>query len=89
MNIGDDYEVIQDETAPKGRRIVKKGQAVKAEVSAPNPKDAPRVAVFDGINMSDDDIRDEIEKLTGNRPHHRTGRAKLIAEWEEAFYGQK
>jgi hypothetical protein len=31
MKIGDDYEVIEDETAPKGRRIIKIGQVEKAE----------------------------------------------------------
>ena len=72
MNVGDDYEIVQDETAPKGRRIVKKGQAVKAEVTALD-------------DMTDEEIRDEIEALTGTRPHHRTGRAKLIEQWEAAY----
>jgi len=36
MNIGDEYEVVQDEKAPKGRRIIKKAEAVKAEVTKPN-----------------------------------------------------
>lgn len=77
MNISDDYEIIKDEKAPKGRRIVKKGLAVKAEVIALSP---------DEVDLSDDELRDEIEELTGKRPHHRTGREKLIAEWE-AVYG--
>ena len=72
MNVGDDYEIVQDETAPKGRRIVKKGQAVKTEVTALD-------------DMTDEEIRDEIEALTGTRPHHRTGRAKLIEQWEAAY----
>ena len=77
MKIGDDYEIVHDAQAPKGRRIIKKGQAAKAEVTEAIGLDA----------MSDDDIRAEVEKLTGNRPHHRTGRAKLIAEWEAAYGG--
>jgi len=36
MNIGDEYEIVQDEKAPKGRRIIKKGQAVKKEVKPEN-----------------------------------------------------
>ncbi|MEN6451682.1 MAG: hypothetical protein ABFC96_14415 [Thermoguttaceae bacterium] len=28
--------------------------------------------------LSDDELRDLIEQRTGKRPHHRTGRAKLI-----------
>ena len=72
MNIGDDYEIIQDQTAPKGRRIVKKGQVVEKEVTG-----------FD--DMTDDELRDEIEALTGTRPHHRTGRAKLVEQWTAAY----
>ena len=80
MNIGDDYEVIQDKTTPKGRRIVKKGQWRKESEA-----DKSEVTGDPVPNMTDDQIRDEIEALTGKRPHHRTGRAKLIVEWEAAY----
>jgi len=77
MNVGEGYEIVWDESAPKGRRIVKEGQTAKAE--------APEVILNDGLGaLSDESIRNEIEKFTGVRPHHRTGRAKLIAEWEAA-----
>lgn len=35
------------------------------------------IDAFEGI--SDTDIADEIEKITGARPHHKTGRIKLIS----------
>ena len=34
--------------------------------------------------MSDDMLRNTIEALTGEMPHHRTGRAKLEAMYAEA-----
>jgi hypothetical protein len=54
-------------------RFAPKGGAPKPV--SDNPLDA----------MSDDAIRDEIERLTGERPHHKTGRAKLIALWEANY----
>lgn len=33
---------------------------------------------------SDEELRDMIEDATGNRPHHRTGREKLVAMLAEA-----
>ena len=40
-----------------------KAEAVEAQVSG---------------EPSDDELRDAIETLIGTRPHHRTGRAKLV-----------
>lgn len=47
--------------------------------------------VFDGpqpssgdVAMTDADLRAAIEKATGKAPHHKTGRAKLIALHQEA-----
>lgn len=81
MDVGDEFEIVQDPKAPKGRRIVRKGkapaQAVKEEVMADDP----------ALDMTDDEIRDEVESLTGKRPHHKTGRAKLIEQWEAAYNG--
>jgi hypothetical protein len=68
MDLGDGYEILLDEKAPKGRRIVKR-QAIEAEVTG-EPTDA--------------ELRDAIEAITGERPHHRTGRSKLVEMLKEA-----
>jgi hypothetical protein len=89
MKIGDDYEIVHDETAPKERRIVKKGQSETAQTQVTGlggeKIDVRTIADISIHDMSDDDIRSLIERHTGTRPHHRTGRAKLIAEWEAAW----
>lgn len=41
------------------------------------PQDAPTLATAHPP-LTDDQLRDMIEQRTGKRPHHRTGRAKLI-----------
>ena len=33
--------------------------------------------------LSDDELRKAIEEATGKAPHHRTGRAKLLSQYEE------
>ena len=44
MDIREGYEIVWDEKAPKGRRIVKVGQGRQAEVTQPKPveTDAPK-----------------------------------------------
>lgn len=77
--VGVEFDVIPDPKAPKGYRIIRIGQE-------PAKKDDGSVQLAkDDIDMSDDEIRDEIEALTGKRPHHKTGRAKLIEQWQAAY----
>lgn len=45
-------------------------------------------AAAGGDDASDDAIRDEIERLTGKRPHHKTGSAKLAELLAEAQAGE-
>ena len=75
---------------PKGYRIInlssfdpakheawtdaKEAETVKAETVETEVTGEP----------TDDELRDAIETLTGTRPHHRTGRAKLIDMLKEA-----
>jgi uncharacterized protein YgbK (DUF1537 family) len=84
MNVGDDYEIVQDETAPKGRRIVKKGQAqaVKAEVIA--PVDMAMTPVDD---FSDSQLRDIIKEKTGKPFGGRAKRETLIGEFKRLMAG--
>lgn len=68
-----------------GPRLFKKGEDIPAGYV-----DSPAKVVDepgDGIDMTDDELRAEIEKLTGKKPHHKSGRAKLIELWEEAYTG--
>ncbi|MDO6966977.1 hypothetical protein [Rhizobium alvei] len=37
----------------------------------------------DDISLSDTELRDAIEKATGVRPHHKTGRDKLLKAYSE------
>jgi hypothetical protein len=73
MKIGDDYEVIEDASAPKGRRIVRKaeGQAVKEEIT----RDALAVA------------RDSFEAIAGRKPDGRWSLARLNEELEALGHG--
>jgi len=41
------------------------------------PVSLPEADAYDG--MSDEALRDMVEEKTGDRPHQRTGRAKLLA----------
>lgn len=74
------YEIIQDPKAPKGRRIVKKGQskAVKAEVSAKID-----LGTDSGDQFSDAQLRDAIKVATGKAPGGRASRETLIAQYNE------
>ena len=36
-----------------------------------------------GDQFSDEQLRDVIETVTGTKPHHKTGRAKLVAQYDE------
>jgi hypothetical protein len=81
MNIGEDYEVIQDPRAPKGRRIVKKGQAETAQTQViergasvydPRLPNEPTLA----------DLRYVYEEASGRKPDGRWSVARLQAEIE-------
>jgi hypothetical protein len=82
MNIGDDYEVVQDETAPKGRRIVKKGQAVQAKTQEQAEDEVTVTGTYSGDQFSDEQLRAMIKAKTGKAPGGRTGRAKLIEQYK-------
>ena len=82
MNIGDEYEIVQDEKAPKGRRIVKKGQAVK-EVT--NSK--VELGTDSGDQFSDAQLRDAIKQATGKWPAGRASRETLIKQFNELNAG--
>lgn len=58
------------------------GIAVKVQASATGAKNAH---VEDGPypDMTDDDLRKRIEDATGEKPHHKTGRAKLVEQVSE------
>ncbi|QAZ45948.1 hypothetical protein [Mesorhizobium sp. Pch-S] len=49
------------------------------------PTDAPKIELGtdSGEEFSDEQLRDAIEAASGQRPHHMTGRAKLIAQFNE------
>lgn len=79
MNVGEDYEVIQDKNAPKGRRIVKKGKAVPKEVNAP----VDDWGTDSGDQFSDAQLRDAIKETTGKAPGPRTSRENLIKQFNE------
>ena len=36
-----------------------------------------------GDQFSDEQLRDVIETITGTKPHHKTGRAKLVDQYNE------
>jgi len=57
------------------------GEEVSLSTSIPiNPPILP-----DGYeDMSDDKLREEIERLAGAKPHHRTSRANLVSMYEQA-----
>ncbi len=90
MNVGPEFEVIEDEKAPKGRRIVRKGEK-PAEIADPvdtsdidtrtveDPQTSEPNVALDLDAMSDDELRDYVERMTGEKPHHRAGREKLLA----------
>lgn len=74
MNIEPDFEVIEDASAPKGRRIVRKG-------GEPAMAGAIDLDTDSGDQLSDEQLRAAIKEATGKAPHHKMGRDKLI----EAF----
>jgi len=78
MEIGNEYEIVQDNTAPKGRRIVKKGQA-RQEVTG--------IGTDSGDQFSDAQLRDSIKAATGKAPGPRTTRENLIAQFNELNAG--
>lgn len=39
------------------------------------------------LTLTDEELRDAIEDMTGKAPHHKTGRAKLIEKYEAAKAG--
>lgn len=78
MNIGSDFEIIEDPKAPKGRRIVRKNEKAPEPVS----EDAG-IGTDSGDQFSDEQLRDAIEQATGKAPHPNTGRVKLIAQFNE------
>lgn len=82
MNIGEDYEILQDPKAPKGRRIVKKGQGFKAEVSAKID-----LGTDSGEQFSDAQLRDSVREATGKAPGPRTSRENLVAQFNELNAG--
>lgn len=73
-----------------GQRIAARGTSDPVELDAltlgvvermgllsVSPADtAPDADAFDA--MSDEELRDVAESLTGKKPHHKTGRAKLL-----------
>lgn len=69
MNIGEDYEVVEDPEAPKGRRIVKKGQS-----------EAPKEEV---TRSALDIARDAYQEATGNKPDGRWSLTRLTDELDE------
>lgn len=42
------------------------------------PVEGEEAAATDYDDLTDDQLRDMIEEKTGKRPHHKTGRAKLL-----------
>lgn len=79
MEIEAGYEIVQDETAPKGRRIIKKGKEVEKEVTA-KPKG---IGTDSGSQFSDAQLRDAIKQATGKAPGGRASRETLIAQYNE------
>ncbi|UNK39373.1 hypothetical protein MNR02_06610 [Shinella sp. H4-D48] len=71
MNIEPDFQVIEDASAPKGRRIVRKG-------GSPAKTEAIDLATDSGEQLSDEQLRAAIKEATGKAPHHKMGRDKLI-----------
>lgn len=57
---------LDDAQAERARRFVRLADAVGADTALARD------------SLSDDELRDLIEQKTGKRPHHKTGRAKLI-----------
>lgn len=78
MEIEPGYEIVQDPKAPKGRRIVKTGQAVKGEV-----KSKAGLGSDSGDQFSDAQLRDAIKQETGKAPGPRTSRETLIKTFNE------
>lgn len=72
LNVGPEFEVIEDKKAPKGRRIVRKDGAAPAKTEKE-----------DDVDATDQELRDYIQDRTGDMPHHKTGRAKLVAQYLE------
>lgn len=68
MNIGEDYEIVQDPEVPKGRRIVRKGQAEAEQ------EEVTRSAL--------DIARDTYQEATGNKPDGRWSLTRLNDELE-------
>jgi hypothetical protein len=63
---------------PKGYRIINTADfdpAVHEPLNQPWNHPAPSHSV-DG--MTDDELRAHVETVTGTKPHHRAGRAKLL-----------
>lgn len=63
-------KIVDARFAPEGEEII--------DMTGDEPADSG-----DNIAMTDDQIRDEIERITGKKPHHAKKRETLIAEWEE------
>ncbi len=57
------------------------GQAVKDPAGSMDPSANPAAA------LSDDDLRAAITQMSGDTPHHRTGRDKLIETYNALMSG--
>lgn len=62
------HDLFGDDTKPE----------VKSELAA-----SEGVGTDSGDQLSDDQLRAAIETATGERPHHRTGRDKLVSMFNE------
>lgn len=75
MNIGVEYEIVMDETAPKGRRIVRKAAQ------------SGGIGTDSGDQFSDAQLRGAIKAATGKAPAPRMSRDKLIAMFNDINAG--
>ena len=83
MNIGSEYEIIEDAKAPKGRRIVRIGASEPAPEKTDATDDNEPLGYDSGDQFSDDQLRAVIEQETGKKPHHKLGRDKLVEQFNE------
>lgn len=72
---------IAEDERTAGMEVTGKNAPKEASKEEPKPDEGEGEDRFE--NMTDDELRDFIEDNTGERPHPRTGRAKLLAAARE------
>lgn len=77
IRIGDGKpaDIHPDEVA----HMLAHGWSLVEEVSQTVSRDGVSV-----LTLSDEELREAIESMTGTAPHHKTGRARLIEKYEAA-----